>query len=265
MAYLILSIVIGLIVLFFFINVKKNRFSQENVLVGIYQSLKSSLPLQYRYFKPETRENQLYPLLIFLHGSRQRGTDNNSHLNEESLFWVGRHVQEKYPSFVILPQCPNTKKWVNTTDTVYPFNNYNQDAIPESEILKALIGLIHEFTNQYPIDVNRIYISGFSMGGSGAWDLLTRHPEMFAAAVIIAGASDPNKAFTITHIPIKVFNGELDHIIPPKLNMKMSNEINKLGGKCEITVLKGEWHECVMKAFQTPGLVDWLFEKKKNE
>ena len=264
MVNLILSVTIGLIVIIFFVFVKKSRFSHQNLLVGVYQSLKSSLPLQYRYFKPETQENKLYPLLIFLHGSRQRGTDNNSQLNEEALFWVSDQVQDKHPSFVILPQCPPTKKWVNTKDISYPFNNYNQDEIPESEILKTLLELTIKFTSQYPIDLNRIYISGFSMGGSGTWDLLTRHPEIFAAAIIVAGASDPNKAFTITQIPVKVFNGELDHIIPPELNVKMCNELVKLGGKCDLAVLKGEWHECVMKALQTPGLVDWLFEQKKN-
>jgi len=228
-----------------------------------FASLKgtNSNKMNYRYYLPNTSHSDRIPLILFLHGANGRGEDNIKHLDYAATFWASPEVQNKYPAYILAPQCPPNRQFVNTSFKTTPFDHYVQDSIPESDELIMVLDLVNEFCHTYSIDTSRIYIVGFSMGASGTWDLITRHSGVFSAAIIMAGVSDTSKAETITHIPIWAFNGENDAIAPAKLNKEMVKTINEMGGNAQHTVFIGIGHDCIRQTYQTSGLIDWLFSQ----
>jgi predicted peptidase len=230
---------------------------------GCFRSKALKGRLLYRYYIPKMELGKKYPVIVFLHGSKERGNNNKSHLNNASLFWVRGGFQQKFPSIVILPQCPKNKRWVNSLFPEYPFTNYNQNSIPESDELKFVMLLLKEFENKYAVDVEREFISGFSMGAYGSWDILTRYPKVFAAGIMVAGGADVKKLNKVKHIPLQIFYDKLDHIVPPKVGYEIHDEMVRLGGNCKITVFENEGHDCIDKALQTNGLVDWYMHQKR--
>ena len=216
--------------------------------------------LLYRLYTPPVKGK--LPLVISLHGAGGRGDDNKSQLNDIVSFFTSSKLQKKYPCFVFAPQCPVGKKWLNTV-TSYPFDHYNQSEIPESKQMKMVIKVIHQLIEKYPVDTNKIYIMGFSMGASGTWDIITRYPDLFTAAALFSGVSDTTTAVKVTHIPIWAFHGDRDNIAPVRLNQEMQAAINNLGGNCKLTIFKNTGHDCSGKAVHYPGFVDWLFDQHK--
>lgn len=114
---------------------------------------------------------QSYPLVIFLHGAGERGTDNVRQLVHGAKEFAKDANREKHPCFVIAPQCPSGQWW--------------------GESRSLIVELIRELQKEYRIDATRLYITGLSMGGFGTWDLIGQHPDMFAAAAPICGGGDP--------------------------------------------------------------------------
>jgi predicted peptidase len=220
--------------------------------------------LLYRFYKPDVKSGEKYPLVIYLHGGGQGGNDNLKQLDRVPAFFTSSDVQKKYPSFVIAPQCPSGVQWVNTTFKSMPFDHYDQSKIRESPEFTMLLKLIDQLCKQYPIDKNRIYMAGFSMGSSGTWDFISRHPEIIAAAVPISGVSDTSTVKKILNIPIWAFHGENDDIAPVRLNRDMYELINKAGGNCKLTIFENNGHGCVKKTLNYPGLADWVFSQRKT-
>ena len=178
--------------------------------------------------------------------------------------WIDPIVQNENPCYVIIPQCEKYCYWVNIQFSSFPFFHYKVDSLPESDELKLFMLLLDEFVQKNNVDENRIYLVGFSMGSTAVWDLISRHPHKFAATINMAGTSDTSKANLITHIPIKVFNGEHDPYMPLQLNTEMCNKIKEHGGNVHLTIYKGVGHDCVNLAYNTPGLFNWLFSQKKQ-
>lgn len=131
--------------------------------------------------------------------------------------------------------------------------------------MKMIVKLINQLTRELPIDKSRIYVLGFSMGGAGTWDIITRHPDLFAAAVPMSGQNDTATAAKITHIPVWAFHGKKDDIAPARLNEEMRDAINKSGGNCRLTIFDNLEHSCEKQAIKYSGLIDWLYTQKKNE
>ena len=134
-----------------------------------------------------------FPLVVYLHSGASGGCDNKAQIEKGAETFADDALQAKHPCFVLAPQCPSRRQWLNTTFKKMPFTNYDQDAIPESHEMKMIVRLIHRLIRDYPVDPLRIYVTGFSMGGSGTWDIITRYPNLFAAAVPFSGVSDPHK------------------------------------------------------------------------
>ena len=136
--------------------------------------------LPYRLLKPANIEaGKKYPLVIFLHGSGERGDDNAAQLKHGAPACAKSDAREKFPCFVFAPQCPKDKKWVEM-EWGGPSGTAPEDPGPmEKLVLSAMDALAQEFT----IDPDRVYITGLSMGGYGTWDLITRHPGKVAAAL----------------------------------------------------------------------------------
>ena len=217
----------------------------------------SSNPLLYRFFKPpQYRSTNHYPLVLILHGAVGRGADN------QKQFAGGNRVppaafaeaqnQATHPCFVVVPQCPVNDHWGSGV-----FGK-------PTETTRSTLALLDALPKEFSIDRARLYLVGLSMGGGGAWDLLSRHPRLFAAAVPICGAGDPAKAGLLTQIPIWCFHGDKDPLINVEYARRMMAAIRGAGGHPRYTEYPGVGHNSYVKAFEEPELLPWLFSQKRG-
>src|SRR6185369_5377876 len=147
--------------------------------------------LLYRLLKPQNFDAaKKYPLVLLLHGAGERGDDNKSQLKWGGDTFTQPEAREKYPAFVLVPQCPKDKKWVEM-DWGGTVGKAPEDPGPTQ---KLLLGMLDSVQKEFPIDNDRLYLTGLSMGGFGTWDLITRYPDKFAAAAPICGGGDKTKA-----------------------------------------------------------------------
>tara|TARA_R110002020_G_scaffold396308_4_gene606522 strand:- start:1416 stop:2267 length:852 start_codon:yes stop_codon:yes gene_type:complete len=240
----------------------------------------NGLKMPYRLYSPKDEKEDL-PLVIFLHGRGDRGTDNGPQLyNNSEIFMnamsiVGPNMQSKYPSYVLIPQCSDKTeneewaKWVgNTPET--PFKGLGEDGsytmnTQPSESGTAALELIDKIIDSLNLDPNRIYIIGKSMGGFGTWEFTARRPELFAAAVPLAGYSDPSQVDNIKHIPYWIFHGDQDEYNPVAGSRTMYNLLTKAYADVKYTEYEGANHgQSFEEAFNDPELIPWIFSKTKT-
>ena len=155
--------------------------------------------LLYRMFEPKREDDKTYPMVLFLHGSGGTGIDNLSQFSDlivPPTVWAFPENQAKHPCYVLVPQGPDRPSW------------------PRAR-MPALKALLDSLIADNPIDPNKIYISGLSMGGLGTWAIIQEHPEFFAAAVPICGGGDMDELDGIinNHLPIWAFHGILDPVV----------------------------------------------------
>lgn len=249
--------------------------------VGEYNYAAESYTLNYRYYQPQDM-SQKVPLIIFLHGRGERGSDNDSQLNNAILRpFIENENSKFYGAMVIAPQCPvkeYNNGWVNLfsddeTANALAYKNYSVDNIAESTECKAIVSLIEDTCNNKNIDRNRIYLIGLSQGAMATWDLLARHSELFAAAVPIAGVGDTSKAEIYADIPIYAFHGNADTTVKyDTATPKMYEAINAVGkGNMHFVTFEGGPHAIWEAAItfkgsgELPALEDWLFSQKRSE
>jgi predicted peptidase len=217
--------------------------------------------LPYRMLAPAKRaQGQRYPLVIFLHGAGERGTDNKKQLVHGMNDFASDEIMAKYPAFVVAPQCPEEKRWVEVDWTS------DSHAMPEqpSEPLTAVLGLIDELTRSQPIDTKRIYITGLSMGGYGVWDAIQRRPDLFAAAVPICGGGDPILAKQIQFVELWVFHGDADDVVKVGRSRQMVEALKDVGTEVKYTEYKGVGHDSWTETYKNPELYEWLFAQRKK-
>lgn len=219
-----------LVFVFLFIGTKMIA-AQEIELMNKFENYSHTLDsttIPYRMFIPQYQENEKLPLIIALHGSGERGSDNQKQIEFHRLAtaWVDSANQKEHPCFVIAPQCPMENRWV---DTDWTQDKYDFAQTPISNELATVSNLIDSIVSKYPIDKNRIYITGLSMGGLGSWYLLMNNPNRFAAAIIMSGAADPQMACQIKNVPIWAFHGDIDATVPVEGSRKMIKAISNCG------------------------------------
>lgn len=132
--------------------------------------------LNYRLYTPEKRKGEKYPLVLALHGAGEAGDSNTAHItaNIVAAAWAMPEVQMKHPAYVLAPQVPKS---------IYENGRFWADRANESRT----VALIEYLLANEPIDPARVYVSGLSMGGYGAWNMIADHPDIFAAAMPICG------------------------------------------------------------------------------
>ncbi|MBX2962667.1 MAG: prolyl oligopeptidase family serine peptidase [Cyclobacteriaceae bacterium] len=211
--------------------------------------------LPYRLLYPENPvESTTYPLILFLHGSGERGSDNEQNLKYITDLFLNANNRNQFPAYVVVPQCPEGKRWA-------PEDWYTKPQTPASTVISLVDSLILHNT----IDSNRVYVIGLSMGGFGTWYLLTRFPQKFAAGVPICGGGDWNQAETIRHIPVWVFHGKKDTVVLPEQSRKMVAALKKAGSKPKYTEYRKVGHDSWKPAFAEPQLLLWLFSQGRPE
>ena len=238
----------------------KSAFSQPPLFSFETYKNASGDSLSYRFLFPDNDPSRKYPLVIFLHGSGERGNDNNAQLKWGVMNFASDENMKKYPAYVIAPQCPTGLQWANATRGK---NGEISMQNSPSKPMQLLMELINEAKKKFNVDTNRIYITGLSMGGYGTFDALERYPHLFAAAVPVCGSGDISKAASIAHIPIWMFGGADDPSVNPNLLYDMVNALVKLGVHPGFTEYPNVGHFSWIAAYNDPMMMTWLFSQHK--
>ena len=232
----------------------------DTSLFEAYCHIEGNDTLPYRLYRSQKADTmtEALPMVIFLHGAGERGNDNYMQLKHCIQYFLDDTVTGRYPFLLMVPQCPNERRWVNTD---WSLPEHTMDSLPTAE-LRGVMTLFDSLTACGVVDSTRVYISGISMGGFGVWDALQRWPEKFAAAIPICGGGDPAFAHVMKDIPIYIFHGMLDGAVMPSRSIQMYNALREVGNEEAILVTYPELgHLCWDEAFSTPGLFEWLFGK----
>lgn len=216
--------------------------------------------LPYRLLTPATatRPGQKYPLVLFLHGAGERGSDNTAPLMHVVRLFADPANRKKYPCYVLAPQCPSGEKWCNV-DWAAP--RHPLPARP-ARSMTLVLKLLAELQASSPIDPQRLYVMGLSMGGYGTWDLMSRFPAMFAAAVPICGGGDEQQAPRLAALPVWVFHGAKDSVVEPARSRNMIKALRAAGGQPRYTEFPGVDHNSWDPACAEPDLLPWLFAQR---
>lgn len=241
----------------------------------------NGLAMPYRLFLPPGYSEKVkYPVLIYLHGRGQRGTDNGKRVYSGGLFLGRRSIvsppmQQVFPAIVVVPQCSDKTtneewaKWVgNTPET--PFLGLGKDGsytlAPEpSDSGKAVLELIETTLRDYSADRKRVYLTGISMGGFGTWEYVARRPELFAAAIPMAGYSDPRQVARFARIPFWIFHGGADETNPVEGSRTLFALLQKAGANVRYTEYPDTRHgDSFKKAWAETELLPWIFSQRQE-
>ncbi|PQO44515.1 dienelactone hydrolase family protein [Blastopirellula marina] len=183
------------------------------------------------------------PLLLFLHGAGERGTD---------LTPVAKHGPpklieqgESVPFVVISPQCPQDQWWAM------------------QENVRGLSQLIEQIVADYPIDPRRIYFTGMSMGGYGTWALAATYPDLPAAIVPVCGGANLETASSLKDIPAWAFHGRDDEVVPPVRSQEIIEAIQEIGGDARITIYDNTGHDSWSTTYANQDVYHWLLNQRR--
>jgi predicted peptidase len=203
--------------------------------------------LRYGWYKPDNYEKKkLYPMIVYLHGSRDTVS--------RDLDWYQPSIQKENPSFVLTPKCeePNLG-WGDTWHDGH------------TKAMKQTLALVDSLTKIYPIDINRLYLYGISMGGFGVFSVVAKENGKFAAAYAVCSGSDVRAAAKLLQTPLWIFHGEKDDIVPVALSRDVYKEMISLGAtKVKYTEYAGVKHNSWENVSREKSLSTWLFAQRKN-
>jgi predicted peptidase len=210
-----------------------------------------------------------YPLVVVLHGGGETANPQASaQQNRDVLInqvyvqaFTATAVQQEWPSFVVVPQVPAGQRWVNVPAAVSAYTLAPEPSRP----LGLALGIVQSLRQIYPmINGNRIYVTGISMGGFGTWESAERWPNVFAAALPIAGAGDPQAAAALAHVPVWAMHGSDDVVVPVQGSRLMVQAVRAAGGTACYTEYASEGHDVwTFQHLGDPQLLRWLFSQTK--
>lgn len=208
--------------------------------VSFDTTLNQNVSLKYLLYLPENYDAQAeWPLILFLHGRGERGDD----LNMVKLHGLPRLIEagQQFPFIIVSPQCPlPTTWWLHQVE--------------------ALNALLDDVVARYKVDQKRIYLTGLSMGGGGTWFLAGRYPERFAAIAPICGSGMRWLAEQIAPLPVWVFHGDADTVVPIARSEEMVETLRQVGGNPRFTVYPGVDHNSWDLTYANPELYTWFLE-----
>ncbi|QDT96523.1 carboxylesterase family protein [Gimesia aquarii] len=216
--------------------------------------------LQARLLKPDRiEESKKYPLVVSLHGAGERGSDNQQQLKYLPQQMTTDPWRETYACFLLAPQCPSNMNW--SSSAILADSSEEKD----QNLLDQIHKMILDVTSKYPIDKRRVYITGYSMGGFGTWDMIARYPDTFAAAVPVCGGGNPKTVSRFFEMPIWVVHGDADQIIPVSASRDMVDALQKAGGCPIYKELRGVTHNSWTHAYTYQSdMLTWLFKQEKK-
>ncbi|MDQ3624182.1 MAG: GDSL-type esterase/lipase family protein [Verrucomicrobiota bacterium] len=218
--------------------------------------------IPYRLLKPQDYENsRQYPLVVFLHGAGERGTDNQAQLKHCVSAFARPEVRKAHPCFVMVPQCPPQQQWV---DMPWSGDSGTQPAEPSAP-LQLVLGAVAALQQEFSIDPDRLYLSGISMGGFGTWDAITRDPGKWAAAAPICGGGDKRVAARAAKVPVWAFHGTADNAVKVVRTRDMIEAMKAGGGRPLYSEYPNVAHDSWTPAYQEPELLPWLFAQRRGQ
>jgi|SRR3989339_223286 len=208
------------------------------------QQINGSFQLQYLVYLPQNYQpqgNEKYPMILFLHGSGERGDS----IELVKAWGPPKIAEEKgLPFIVVSPQCPNGIWW-------------NALLLPLRELLDQTI-------QDYNVDTSRIYLTGMSMGGFGTFALAQAYPDYFAAIAPVCGGGTPGMVKFIKNVPTWVFHGQDDDVVLPKNSILMVDALKEAGAEVKFTLYPGVNHGSWIPAYNDSGIFDWFLEHRKQ-
>jgi predicted peptidase len=217
-------------------------FAQETGQQAKELNRATTVKLQYLLSLPKDyAEQESWPVLLFLHGAGERGSDLNlvKKHGPPKLIEAGK----EFPFIVVSPQCPGGRWWE-------PFE---------------LAALLDEIQANYKVDQKRIYVTGLSMGGFGTWGLAAYQPNRFAAIAPICGGGEPFTTRLYSHVPTWAFHGDQDNVVPLARSESMVDGLKRAGGNVKFTVYPGVGHDSWTETYDNEALYQWLLEHKNEK
>lgn len=220
--------------------------------------------LRYRIlFPPHYDSGKKYPVIVFLHGSGDRGSDNEKQLSKAASFFLKDSIRNIFPAIVIFPQCPANATWSRFSffydsirkqpDLIFTFQK--TPTVP-SRLVKELLDSLIRLNVANGM---RMYIGGLSLGGFGTYDFIERYPLYFAAAFPICGGGDTSYAKRIAQItPMWIFHGSADPVVSVRYARQYVEALKRYGGTVRYSEYPGVRHNSWVNAFGEPGLIEWL-------
>lgn len=213
--------------------------------------------MPYRLFVPRGYDRRKkYPLVLWLHGGAGRGGDNLRQISGGNV--AGSHVwtlaenQSRQPCFVVAPQCPENESWA-TVETARPTRQ-----------ARLALELLEDLGRTFSVDARRLYVAGQSLGGFGAWSVISQRPEMFAAAIPVCGGGDVSAAPRLKRVSVWAFHGERDEAVSVERSREMVAAIRRAGGAPKYTEYEGAGHVIWERVFGEPGLLPWAFAQSRK-
>ncbi|WP_435625377.1 prolyl oligopeptidase family serine peptidase [Flagellimonas sp.] len=222
-----------------------NACQSQSRLISGELTTRSEENLKYYLYYPEgydSNPDDEFGILLFLHGGGESGgsLDDLTQSGPPKMLVEGK----QFPFLVLAPQNPHKKKWWNT---------------------RALIELLDDIIKNNRIDSKRIYLSGLSRGGSAAWNLAVQYPEKFAAMAVVCGMTPVPYAHWIDkNMPIWVFHGDQDQVIPVSESDTMVKKLKSMGYSVQYTRYEGVGHNSWVQAYTTEELYTWLANQKRK-
>lgn len=210
---------------------------------------------------PKVEKGEVYPLIVFLHGAGERGTDNRKQLLYLPEQMAQPAWREQFPCYVLAPQCRQDAKWVEVDWTLAESHKAADELTPN---LAAALQMLEKTLAEEQIDPKRIYLTGLSMGGFGTWDLAVRRPELFAAVAPICGGADTSTLDVLKNTPVWIAHGDADNVVPVQRSRQAVAALRAAGGKPVYVELPGVKHNSWTPSYaDSDGLVPWLFRQRK--
>ncbi len=191
------------------------------------------------YLPKDYGQKPRWPLVLFLHGAGERG-DNLESVKKHGLPKLIAQGQT-FPFIVVSPQCARDQWWETF----------------------GLTALLDEISEKYKVDSDRIYVTGLSMGGYGTWALAARTPNRFAAILPICGGGNPGRTKQIAHLPVWVFHGAKDKVVPLEKSQEMVDALKRHGGKVKFTIYPEADHDSWTLTYANPAIYEWLLQQQR--
>lgn len=234
---------ISLFLIFVIMNFSSFSQQERQSFHNFQKEVRVSLSANYLLYLPKdyNDSDKTFPLVLFLHGAGERGDD----IEKVKVHGLPRLINEgrEFPFIVVSPQCPEDMFW-------------------NTDMLSALLD---EIEANYRVDKNRIYVTGLSMGGHGTWSLALAQPDRFAAIAPVCGWSVPSVACTLKHLPIWVFHGAKDDIVPVSSSELMVERLKSCDGNVRFTVYPEANHDSWTETYNNAELYKWFLEQSLDK
>jgi len=185
-------------------------------------------------------------LVVYLHGGSSKGSDNETQMQEPAINDICNYlISRNEKAIMLVPQCPKDKSWLGT-------------------MLSAVHTLLSQYVSRGVADVDKVYCFGGSMGGTGTWNMIAMYPEMFAAAMPVAGNPSGLDAEKVAQVPLFTVMGTADKIMSISPVENFLHEMDSYNAQYQFETEEGWSHEDTCKKSYTTERLDWVFSHVKD-